>query len=109
MQSFAEFAAESMTTEVYLNWRLVSTRHAIATFTASTVQVEGSFEQSETESPRHIGFQVTAGDPAERTTTAFRIFNGVFQAVREFIETRQPEKLILTAKNEDLASIYSAY
>ena len=40
---------------------------------------------------------------------AFRILNGVFQAVREFVQTRQPDIVILTAKSEDLASIYATY
>jgi hypothetical protein len=42
-------------------------------------------------------------------TLAFRIFNGVFQAVKEFTETPEPEILVFIAKDEDLASIYQTY
>ena len=38
-----------------------------------------------------------------------RILNGVFQAVREFVETREPEAVVLIAKDEDRARVYAAY
>ncbi|HYP12381.1 MAG TPA: hypothetical protein VEQ63_00535 [Bryobacteraceae bacterium] len=110
MLSFAEFAAESFESEVCLNWRLVSVRHAIATFTAGTVRVEVAFEQREDDGSWHAaGFHVTAGTAADGAAMAFRIFNGVFQAVREFVETREPAELVFTAKSDDLVSIYATY
>ncbi len=45
----------------------------------------------------------------EIVTSAFRIFNGVFQVVKEFTETREPEILVFIAKDEDLAAIYETY
>jgi hypothetical protein len=45
----------------------------------------------------------------ERAHLAFRIFIGVFQAVRELVETREPEIVVFIAKNDDLAGIYETY
>jgi hypothetical protein len=35
--------------------------------------------------------------------------SGVFQAVREFLEVRQPERLAFAAKEEALAQLYEQY
>ena len=40
---------------------------------------------------------------------AFRVFNGVFQAVREFMERREPEMLVFVAEDDDVANIYATY
>jgi hypothetical protein len=81
----------------------------VATFDVRTLHVEVSFEQREPDGPWHVAFNVVAGDPAERTASAFRVFNGVFQAVREFIETREPEIVVFISKDEDVAGIYGTY
>lgn len=41
----------------------------------------------------------------------FRIlrFNGVFQAVEEFIAVRSPNKLVFVAKRDDIAAVYETY
>jgi hypothetical protein len=109
MQSFAEFAAENFHSEVLLNWKLVGTTHAIAAFSAKTLKVEVSFEQREENGPWHVGFEVLQGESEERTTVAFRIFNGVFQAVREFVETQEPEIVVFISKNDDVERIYETY
>lgn len=109
MRSFAEFAAENFHSEVLLIWRLVATTQAVAEFAARTLKVEVSFEQRESNGPWHVAFQVTQGEAEERTSLAFRIFNGVFQAIREFVETREPEVVVFISKNEDVAGIYETY
>jgi hypothetical protein len=109
MQSFAEFIAESFYSEVVLNWKVKSTTHALASFTIRSVSIEVSFEQRETKGPWHVAFNVLKGDAAETATLAFRIFNGVFQAVGEFIETRQPDVVVFISKDDDLANIYQTY
>lgn len=40
---------------------------------------------------------------------AFHIFNGVFEAVEEFLTVRAPSTIIFAAKREELASIYETY
>lgn len=111
MQQFAEFIAESFYSEVPLNWKLKSPTHAAATFAVKTVLVEVSFEQREHNGPWHVAFNTLTGELLDRTnmTLAFRIFNGVFQAVREFIETREPAAVVFISKDEDLGGIYQTY
>jgi hypothetical protein len=40
---------------------------------------------------------------------AFSIFNGVFQAVREFVGVRELDTLVFATKRDGLASIYQTY
>lgn len=109
MPSFAESVAESFQSEVAVQWRLKSVAHAVATFEIKTLKVEVDFEQREPNGPWHVGFKTVHGDLQDRTNMAFRIFNGVFQSVEEFIATREPEAVVFIAKDEDLASIYETY
>jgi hypothetical protein len=111
MPDFAEIIAESFYSETELIWKLNSQTHAIAAFEVKSIRVEVDFEQREKEGPWHVGFNTASGDLVDRTnmTLAFRIFNGVFQAVREFIDTREPEMVAFIAKDEDLAGIYGTY
>jgi hypothetical protein len=108
MQPFAETIAESFHSEVEVTWKLKSTTHAIAAFSVRSIAVEVGFEQREQRGPWHMGFNTVHGELADRTnmTLAFPIFNGVFQAVREFIETRESEAVVFIAKD---ASVYEAY
>jgi len=41
--------------------------------------------------------------------SSFEIFNGVFQAVEEFIEVREPERMVFATKRDKLAGIYQTY
>ena len=111
MPAFAELIAESFKSEVSVNWKLHSAAHVVASFAVKSIAVEVHFEQREHQGPRHVAFNTAHGEIADRTnmTLAFRIFNGVFQAVREFVEVREPEIMIFVAKDEDLAIIYETY
>jgi hypothetical protein len=109
VSTFAEFVAESYHSEASLIWRTEGVNHAVAVFTVKSLRVEVAFEQREPNGPWHVSFDVIRGDAPERTTEAFRVFNGVFQAVREFVETREPELMVFISKSESLAEIYSTY
>ena len=109
MATFADFIAEHFHSEVQLIWKLSSATRAVAAFDVRSLHVEVSFERREANGPWHVAFQVVAGEAAERTGSAFRVFNGVFQAVREFVETREPEIVVFISKNEDIAGIYETY
>ena len=111
MQTFADVIAESFHSEVEVTWKLKSATHAIAAFNVKSIAVEVDFEQREQRGPWHVGFNAVHGELVDRTnmSLAFPIFNGVFQALREFIETREPEAVVFIAKDEDLASVYEAY
>src|SRR5436309_1335040 len=102
MATFAEFIAEHFHSEVELIWKLVDRAHAVAAFSIGTVRVEVSFEQREMMGPWHVAFNVLGGEAGEGARSAFRIFNGVFQAVREFVETREPEIVVFISKDEDV-------
>ena len=111
MDAFAEFIAEAYDSEVQLSWKLESTAHAVASFTVKSILVQVDFEQREPKGPWHVSFNTLHGEIADlkNEMLAFRRLNGVFQAVREFIETREPEFVVFIAKDEDRADIYSAY
>jgi hypothetical protein len=109
MASFAEFVAEEFRSDVNLTWNLTSRSLVTAAFTVSSVSVVVSFEQKGPADPWRVSFEVQRGESSERTHLAFHIFNGVFQAVREFIEVREPEIVAFSTKRDELASVYQTY
>ena len=94
-----------------MNWKLKSTAHVLATFTVKSILVEVDFEQREHNGPWHVSFNTLHGEMPDlkNEMLAIRRLNGVFQAVHEFMETREPEAVVFIAKDDDRASIYSAY
>jgi hypothetical protein len=46
---------------------------------------------------------------SENIHASIRVFSGVFQAVREFLEVRQPERLVFASKEEALGHLYEEY
>ena len=109
MQSLAEFMAESFNSNVPLTWDLSGLSRAIASFTVDLVKVVVSFDRRGLSGPWHVVFEVEKGDSTEAVRSAFAIFNGVFQAVAEFIEVREPETLVFATKRDELAGIYQTY
>jgi len=111
MPTFAESIAESFHSEVDVKWDLKSATHAVATFEVKGALVTVDFEQREPGGAWHVAFNTLRGEMTGRelVTSAFRIFNGVFQVVKEFTETREPEILVFIAKDEDLAGSYETY
>jgi hypothetical protein len=111
MQTFADFIAESFDSEVQVNWKLKSRVQVVATFTVKSILVQVDFEQREHNGPWHVSFNTLHGELTDlkNEMLAIRRLNGVFQAVHEFMEAREPEALAFIAKDDDRASIYSAY
>jgi hypothetical protein len=109
MQTFAEFMAESYRSNVPLTWNLAGSMQASAWFTVDAVKVVVSFEQREAKGAWHVLFEVDKGDRTEVAHSAFAIFNGVFQAVEEFVEVREPETVVFATKRGELAGIYQTY
>ena len=109
MATFAEFMAESFRSNVPLTWNLSSPTKATASFALGSVAVVVSFEQRESGKAWHIVFEAQKGETTEAVYSAFVIFNGVFQAVEEFIEVRQPDTLVFATKRDELANIYKTY
>lgn len=111
MQAFADSVAESFEYEANINWRLESKTQAVATFAVKSAGIQVDFEQREQGGAWRVAFNTVRVDLTDRANLAlaFPIFNGVFQCVREFAETRQPGVLVFIAKDDDLASVYRIY
>lgn len=109
MQTFAEFMAESYNSNVELTWNFSPPARATASFTVDSVKVVVSFEQRAAGGSWHVVFEVERGDRTEVVYSAFSIFNGVFQAVQEFMEVREPESVVFATKRDALAGIYETY
>ena len=109
MQSLAEFMAESYNSNVPLTWDLSGLSRVVASFTVNPVKATVSFERRGDGGPWYVTFEIKKGDSTEAVRSAFAIFNGVFQAVGEFIEVREPETLVFATKRDELASIYQTY
>src|SRR5579862_204661 len=105
MQTFAEFMAESFNSSARLIWDYPRRSYATATFSVGNIKVIVSFEEREVDGPWHVVFEVDRGDRTAAVHSAFEIFNGVFQAVEEFIEVREPETLVFATKRDELAGI----
>ena len=73
------------------------------------IKVIVSFEEREADGPWHVVFEVDKGDRTAVAQSSFEIFNGVFQAVEEFIDVREPETLVFATKRDRLAGIYQTY
>ena len=109
MQTFAEFIAESFHSEVKLNWNLAGSNHVTATFAVDEIKVVVSFEQREHRGPWHVVFEVEQSDSTAAVHSSFEIFNGVLQAVTEFVRVREPDVLVFVTKKDKLANIYQTY
>ena len=109
MQTFAEFIAESFHSEAKLNWNLARSNHVTATFTVDEIKVVVSFEQREHNGPWHVVFEVEQGDNTAAVHSSFEIFNGVLEAITEFVQVREPDVLVFATKKDKLANIYQTY
>lgn len=107
MENFAEFVAENYFSTVQLIWNYRHSGMATASFSVDDVRVTVRFENQG--QVWNVGFNVERGDVMTGTMSAFDIFNGVLQAVQEFIEVRQPDVLVFVTKQDRLAGIYRTY
>ena len=103
MDAFTESVLASFDSDNDLVWDLKSTTEASARFYASQIEVVVTFRKVDD------GWEVGFTSSKESTVHSFGIFSGVFQAVREFLSVRQPERLTLSSNDEVLALLYEAY
>jgi hypothetical protein len=101
--------AESFNSQAKLVWDYPRRSHDTATFSVDGIKVTVSFEHRETNGPWHVVFEVDQSDSTAAVHSAFEIFNGVFQAVEEFIVVREPETVVFATKRDKLAGIYQTY
>jgi hypothetical protein len=109
MPTFAEFVAESFHSEANLNWNLAGSNYVTATFAVDEINVVVSFEQREHNGPWHVVFEVEQSDSTAAVHSSFEIFNGVLQAVTEFVQVREPDIVVFATKKDKLANIYQTY
>jgi len=109
MQTFAEYMAESFNSNASLVWDYPGRSHATASFHVDGIKVIVSFEQRDATGSWHVVFEVDQGDSTAAVHSSFEIFNGVFQAVEEFITVREPETMVFATKRDKLAGIYQTY
>jgi hypothetical protein len=109
MQTFAEFMAESFNSSARLIWDYPRRSYATATFSVDDIKVIVSFEEREADGPWQVVFEVDKNDTTAAVQSSFEIFNGVFQALEEFIDVREPETLVFATKRDRLAGIYQTY
>jgi hypothetical protein len=103
----AVIAAFDSNTE--LTWTNEGSGQAIARFDLLGVHVDTTFTETAKNEWR-VGFDVTStASASENIHAAIRIFSGVFQAVREFLEVRQPQRLVFASKEEALGHLYEEY
>lgn len=114
MSVLAEAMIAAFDSTMRITWTTTDTTMdmstAIATFTHNDLLVTTTFAKVGAEEWQ-VGFTVSPEmQPATGVVrSSIRIFSGVFQAVREFLEVRQPLRLVFASKNEALGSLYETY
>ena len=107
MDFFAEAVLTTFDSNTQLRWDLSSRSEAAAKFSMAEALVTTTFERAEGPEWR-VEFDVEPADSLP-LKMAFCVFSGVFKAVREFLENRQPEKLMFASKNQDLGLLFETY
>ncbi|MGA2218243.1 MAG: hypothetical protein ABSG51_09165 [Terracidiphilus sp.] len=109
MSILAEALISAFDSNTELTWIAEGPGQAIARFEVSGIRIDTTFTETAVNEWR-IGFDVTSkANASENIHASIRIFSGVFQAVREFLEVRQPERLVFTSKEEALGRLYEEY
>jgi hypothetical protein len=109
MGILAEAFIAAFDSNTELTWITQGTGQAIARFEASATRVETTFTETRKAEWR-VAFEVTSkASASENIHASIRVFSGVFQAVREFLEVRQPERLVFASKEEALGRLYEEY
>ena len=96
---------------VSITWDVKTKDQVVAHFSENRNQVTVTFLDTGGGGWR-VSFEVERSSSevgARELAPALRILSGVFQAVREFLEVRQPQTLVFASKDEDLARLYDTY
>ena len=75
----------------------------------SGVRVETAFTET-VKNEWRVGFDVNSkSSPSDSIHASIRVLSGVFQSVREFLEVRQPGRLVFASKEEALGHLNEEY
>lgn len=105
MSALAEAILSAFDSSAKLTWTTAGLQEAVASFAVADARVTVTFIATRAAEWR-VGFDVTSNANVLET---IRILSGVFQAVHEFVEIRQPERLVFAAKAESMGQIYETY
>jgi hypothetical protein len=83
-------------------------KEVLARFQVRDSKVVTEFLSTE-ENEWRVGFTVGIPIQPEAFNSAVRILSGVFQSVKEFLEVRQPERLVFASKEDSLVELYDTY
>lgn len=109
MGALADSVVAAFDSNAEIVWSAEGLAEARASFSVNGVQTTVTFT-SVSRREWQVGFDVKGNQPATQIAhSSIRIFSGVFQAVREFLEVRQPERLVFASKEEALGRLYEAY
>jgi hypothetical protein len=109
MGVLAEALLAAFDSNAELDWITGEAGKAIARFEVSGMRVDTTFTETRKDHWR-VGFDVASrASASENIHASIRIFSGVFQAVRESLEVRQPERLVFASKEEALGHLYEEY
>ena len=110
MSALAEAMISAFDSDAKVIWTTAGVGTAIATFTHNGLLVTTTFENVGG-AEWQVGFIISPELQSANAVaqSSIRIFSGVFQAVREFLEVRQPMRLVFASKNEALGSLYETY
>jgi hypothetical protein len=105
----AEALIAAFDSNTKLTWITEGSGQVTARFELPGARIDTTFAETAKNEWR-VGFEVTSNASAsENIHASIRIFSGVFQAVREFLEVRQPERLVFASKEEALGHLYEEY
>jgi hypothetical protein len=88
-----------------LIWTTEGLRKVIASFEHENAHIKTTFGKISDDEWR-VGFK---SDRNPTLAAAIRLFSGVFQAVTEFLEVRQPMTLLFASEAQDLGELYDEY
>ena len=88
-----------------LIWTTEGLKKVIASFKLGDAHIGTTFDKI-SDDEWQVGFEPDQNLPM---ASAIRVFSGVFQAVREFLEVRQPLVLVFASKAQELGELYEAY
>jgi hypothetical protein len=110
MGALAEAVIAAFDSNTEITWTLEGVSVVTASFTQGPAKVKITFLKI-TETDWRVGFEVTSDrqSPIQIVQSSIRIFSGIFQGVREFLEVRQPMRLVFASKSESLGELYETY
>lgn len=107
MDMLAEAIVATFDSHPEVEWYQLFSTEPVATFWAEDDIVLVRFQEAG-ESTWRVSFKVgSAKTPTQLVLNSVRILSGAFHAVREFIEHRQPERLLLDS--EPLGTLFEVY